>query len=55
MANKRRKRCTECGKLGANVRQLDAGGHVHWFHFPCWQEFHRWLSALPRMLQEKHS
>jgi hypothetical protein len=42
----RRKRCTECGELGATVRNLDAADHVHWFHPECWRAFRRWLSGL---------
>lgn len=43
MATKRRKRCSDCGELGATLTNRDAGNHVHWFHPECWAALRDWL------------
>lgn len=42
MSAPRRHRCTYCDELGATTRNLDAGGHVHWFHPVCLARFRWW-------------
>ncbi len=38
-------RCTDCGKVGATIRNRDAADIVHWWHPACWVAFRKWLSA----------